>query len=88
MYSDKEANLKKVGWIRGGQDIKYYRNNLRFVMYYLVSGVLGSKFQSGYYLELSLFLFVVQFVLFILLHVHDYHSAMLWWSALQLFLFS
>ncbi|PVD33734.1 hypothetical protein C0Q70_04994 [Pomacea canaliculata] len=31
MYSDKEANLKKVGWIRGGQDIKYYRNNLRYM---------------------------------------------------------
>lgn len=29
MYSDKEALQNKVGWIRSGQNIKYYRNNLR-----------------------------------------------------------
>nr|KAG5693866.1 hypothetical protein BaRGS_009922 [Batillaria attramentaria] len=29
MYSEKEAQHNKVGWIRAGQNIKYYRNNLR-----------------------------------------------------------
>ncbi|XP_059144845.1 cytosolic carboxypeptidase 2-like isoform X5 [Physella acuta] len=30
MYSEKEAALNKVGWIRAGNDIKYYKNNLRY----------------------------------------------------------
>ncbi|XP_076450580.1 uncharacterized protein LOC143286741 isoform X3 [Babylonia areolata] len=30
MYSDKEALQNKVGWIRAGQNIKYYRNNLKY----------------------------------------------------------
>ncbi|XP_021353355.1 cytosolic carboxypeptidase 2-like isoform X22 [Mizuhopecten yessoensis] len=30
MYSEKEAQTKKVGWIRSGSDIKYYRNNIKY----------------------------------------------------------
>ncbi|KAK3103578.1 hypothetical protein FSP39_020320 [Pinctada imbricata] len=30
LYSEKNAQQKKVGWIRGGSDIKYYKNNLRY----------------------------------------------------------
>ncbi|XP_055899493.1 cytosolic carboxypeptidase 2-like isoform X29 [Biomphalaria glabrata] len=32
MYSEKEAELNKVGWIRAGNNIKYYKNNLRYEM--------------------------------------------------------
>eukprot|EP00105_Crassostrea_gigas_P021414 XP_011440536.1 PREDICTED: uncharacterized protein LOC105337506 isoform X3 [Crassostrea gigas] len=28
IYSEKNAQQKKVGWVRGGSDIKYYKNNL------------------------------------------------------------
>ncbi|ESO95340.1 hypothetical protein LOTGIDRAFT_117158, partial [Lottia gigantea] len=30
MYSEKSAQQKKIGWIRAGTDIKYYRNNLKY----------------------------------------------------------
>ncbi|GFS24864.1 cytosolic carboxypeptidase 2 [Elysia marginata] len=30
MYSEKEAALNKVGWRRAGNNIKYYRNNVRY----------------------------------------------------------
>lgn len=30
IYSEKNAQQKKVGWVRGGSDIKYYKNNLRY----------------------------------------------------------
>ncbi|XP_071100297.1 cytosolic carboxypeptidase 2-like isoform X3 [Haliotis cracherodii] len=30
MYSEKDALQRKVGWVRSGMDIKYYRNNLRY----------------------------------------------------------
>ncbi|CAL1533712.1 unnamed protein product [Lymnaea stagnalis] len=30
MYSEKEAELHKIGWVRAGSDIKYYKNNLRY----------------------------------------------------------
>ncbi|KAH9503340.1 Cytosolic carboxypeptidase 2 [Bulinus truncatus] len=32
MYSEKEAEVNKVGWVRAGNDIKYYRNNMRYEM--------------------------------------------------------
>ncbi|XP_061174704.1 uncharacterized protein LOC133183807 isoform X2 [Saccostrea echinata] len=28
IYSEKNAQQKKIGWVRGGSDIKYYKNNL------------------------------------------------------------
>ncbi|XP_055996459.1 cytosolic carboxypeptidase 2-like isoform X25 [Ostrea edulis] len=28
IYSEKNAQQKKIGWVRGGGDIKYYKNNL------------------------------------------------------------
>ncbi|BFZ04187.1 hypothetical protein BsWGS_07225 [Bradybaena similaris] len=30
VYSEKDAALHKIGWVRGGHDIKYYKNNLRY----------------------------------------------------------
>ncbi|KAK6191784.1 hypothetical protein SNE40_003379 [Patella caerulea] len=30
MYSEKTAQQKKIGWIRAGSNIKYYRNNLKY----------------------------------------------------------
>ncbi|XP_041367885.1 cytosolic carboxypeptidase 2-like [Gigantopelta aegis] len=30
MYSEKDALQKKIGWVRTGFDIKYYRNNLKY----------------------------------------------------------
>ncbi|XP_035828851.1 cytosolic carboxypeptidase 2 [Aplysia californica] len=30
MYSETEAALNKVGWVRAGQNIKYYKNNVRY----------------------------------------------------------
>lgn len=27
MYSEKEAEQRKIGWLRCGSNIKYYRNN-------------------------------------------------------------
>ncbi|XP_055996439.1 uncharacterized protein LOC125682998 isoform X5 [Ostrea edulis] len=30
IYSEKNAQQKKIGWVRGGGDIKYYKNNLRY----------------------------------------------------------
>ena len=29
IYSEKRAELDKVGWHRGGTDISYYKNNIR-----------------------------------------------------------
>ena len=31
MYSEKNAAERKIGWIRHGEDIKYYRNNVKLV---------------------------------------------------------
>jgi hypothetical protein len=28
-YSERNAKEKKIGWVRTGNDIKYYRNNIR-----------------------------------------------------------
>ncbi|XP_013406856.1 cytosolic carboxypeptidase 2 isoform X3 [Lingula anatina] len=30
MYSDKNAANNKIGWVRAGSEIKYYRNNLKY----------------------------------------------------------
>jgi cytosolic carboxypeptidase protein 2/3 len=30
MYSDKKAELKKVGWHRTGDNITYYKNDLQY----------------------------------------------------------
>ncbi|ELT89711.1 hypothetical protein CAPTEDRAFT_104264, partial [Capitella teleta] len=30
MYSERAANEKKIGWVRSGSDIKYYRNNIKY----------------------------------------------------------
>ena len=29
MYSENLARTKNIGWVRHGNDIKYYRNNVR-----------------------------------------------------------
>lgn len=34
-YSDKLAKEKNIGWTRLGADIKYFRNNIRFVVLYI-----------------------------------------------------
>ena len=33
MYSETEATQHKVGWVRAGQNIKYYKNNVRSYIY-------------------------------------------------------
>jgi hypothetical protein len=29
VYSEREAKKNNVGWVRGGDNIKYYKNNLK-----------------------------------------------------------
>lgn len=34
MYSELDAKTKNIGWIRFGSNIKYYKNNLKYFIFY------------------------------------------------------
>ena len=48
LYSEKEASEKKIGWMRAGEEIRYYRNNVKLViMGYFCNLCLLSRLQSS-----------------------------------------
>ena len=39
-YSDRNAKNKNIGWVRTGHNIHYYKNNIRFLNFFIFLAII------------------------------------------------